>query len=205
MPTYTYPNDGKLHTRYSELVRCTPGQINRVVMEHFGEMVGFSSDHTGLGTERHKDYAEEMIGTKRLPDCFRKEFPQYEHFVVDIVEKELKAEVMPGVVLHSTPDAASSTSLTIIDFKVTSQEAKRWSASKQILVYAWQLHIRDIPIERSLFLIEQWNPQKTKILRYDVVEREITPDDIAEAYEWICSRCTTLREAIDQHHARQQA
>jgi hypothetical protein len=54
MADYTYTADGKLHTRYSELIRCTPGQIDRVVWERIHPGHRAETEHMGFGTLRHE-------------------------------------------------------------------------------------------------------------------------------------------------------
>lgn len=197
MGLYTYPNDGRVHTRYSELVKCTPGQIERVVAERFGDIPPFSSSHTAIGSIRHEMYAAEIEELGLLPSCFRKACPQYSDVKIEMFEQELKAQIFKDVVLHSTPDAVSSSSGILFDFKVTTQEAKKYAASKQVLVYAFQLLLRGIEIKEVVFLIERWNSEKTEILGYDCASKLITKEEILEVKDWLKSRTEILLSAIE--------
>lgn len=197
MPTYSYPNDGRLHTRYSELVRCTPGQIDRVIDEKFGLTTPFSSEHTALGSVRHEMYAEEMRGSKRIPECFCKEYTYDAR--VDMVETELKAEILPGVVLHSTPDAVDTDNGIVFDFKVTTLDAKKWNASKQILTYAYQMHLRGVDVSYSVFLIEKWNSAKTEILGYQSTIQLLPREKVLGVLPWLQDRAMYLQEKITEY------
>jgi hypothetical protein len=199
MPEYQYPNDGKTHTRYSELVKCTNGQVRKVVQERFGELSPFSNGHTGLGQVRHDMFQDEITKTHRLPKCFLDEVEackKYSDVEIDVVEKHYESEIFKNVVLHSTIDAASTKSGIIFDFKMTTQSAKKWASSKQILVYAYQLILRKVEVKTAVFLIERWNSEKTEILGYECIEIEITPEKVLEVKEWIKSRVELLLTEI---------
>ena len=142
-------------------------------------------------------YAQDIENTGLLPNCFRKAAPQYANVKIEQFEQEMKAEIFKGVVLHSTPDAVSTSSGIIFDFKVTTQEAKKYAASKQVLVYAYQLLLRKIEIKEVVFLIERWNSEKTEILGYDSVSKEISRENVLEVRDWLKSRTEILLSAIE--------
>lgn len=202
---YEYPQDGRLHTRYSELSRCTlpssrgSGQLIRVVKERFGEIQPFSSDHTGLGSTRHEMYSDEIGETHKIPQCFSAKCPEYTGVNIDMSEQELKAEIFDQVVLHSTPDAVSSESGIIFDFKVTTAKAEKYKASKQLLVYAYQMLLRGITVSEIVFLIENWNSEKTAILGYDYYSQKITFEDVVGVKPWIKERCEVLLAGMEAY------
>ena len=41
---YNVKNDGKLHTRFSDLMRATPHQVENIIKEQLGEKERFKSD-----------------------------------------------------------------------------------------------------------------------------------------------------------------
>lgn len=200
MPSYTYPNDGRIHTRYSELVKCTPNQIRRVVMERFGDLTPFSNAHTSLGDERHQMFQEETSETKRIPKCFWEKCPDYKELEIDVVERHYATEIYKGVVLHSTIDQASTSGGVGIDFKMTTQEAKRFKPSRQLKVYVWQLLVRNIPIHEIAYLVERWNSEKSRIIGYDCFSEQIDPEQVKEEVkEWIRPRVELLLSAIKSY------
>lgn len=199
MPEYEYPQDNRIHTRFSELVKCTPGQIRNVVLERYGLIPHFSSPHTGIGSTRHEMYEEEMYGTGRIPECFLDVCPQFKDVAIRFIEKEFKAEIFKDVVLHSTPDAISESDGIIFDFKVTSQEAKKYKASRQLLVYAYQMFIRKIEIKKVVFLIEKWDKAKTEIIGYDCYAEDIDREKVLEVKAWLKDRVEILLAGLEAY------
>jgi hypothetical protein len=188
MPAYEYPNDGNIHVRQSDLSRCTPGQIKRLVMEKMGELTPFSSGDTSFGSDRHDMLEEEVRETKRLPKVFLQECAipaHYKNIEIDMVEQKMVTEIYPGVIFHCTPDAVSSSYGLIADWKITTQLAKKYASSKQLMVYAYILMLRGISIKEYAFLIERWDKdpvtgEKNHILEYDCYIREIFEEDIRD-------------------------
>src|SRR5688572_17166342 len=100
MPMYTYPNDGKIHSRYSELKLCTPNQIDRLMAIKNHELDPFYSEHTAFGTDRHSDWEQETRQTGQLPACFQS-LPATKQVAIESIEQEYAVELVRGVVVHS--------------------------------------------------------------------------------------------------------
>lgn len=109
---YQIKDPSKVHTRYSELLRCTTKQIHEVLDERQGlkkEFKGTTS--TSFGKLRHDMFMEESQKTGKTPSVFDRSFD------VQMVEEEIETEIIPGVILHSRPDAFSINQATVIDYK----------------------------------------------------------------------------------------
>lgn len=187
---YTYEDDGKIHTRYSDLVRCTNGQIGKVVMEQEGQATKFVNIATAHGTVRHQMFSEEIKETGKIP-------PQ---FGIDLScpaensEKELAVEMFPGVVIHGQIDSFNDD--WIGDFKTTGKGAVAYRSSKQILFYAWLLSAYGIKINNSYYFCEIWDPEREKILKYEYYEKEIKEKDIEYIKNWAWERVQRLARGL---------
>jgi hypothetical protein len=102
MSDYTFTDDNKLHTRYSELVKCTPGQIDRVIWERKNPGYRTETEHMGFGTLRHSMFEAEARETGLLPACFGQG-----NISADYIEHEFTTEIWQGLIVHSRPDAVS--------------------------------------------------------------------------------------------------
>lgn len=111
MADYLIAEDGKIHTRYTELTRCTPGQIDRVIDERLGLAAKFKSDKLEFGTDRHDMWETEGKRTSMIPECFGLDWP------ISHAEQEFASEILPGIVLHSRPDAVCAQIYTLVDYK----------------------------------------------------------------------------------------
>lgn len=203
MSDYIYADDGKLHTRYSELVRCTPGQIKRVLDERAGRVNRFEGEAMKWGTSRHEMWQEEAEKTGKLPACFGGIHPTVD---LDFVEKEFATEILPGIVLHSRMDAVALTHRTIFDFKTLVAGSfvegvglafKMYEKSVQLPVYAYQIGLHNHRIVRLVYLVEIWNRERTTILGYQAVEKTIKVADIAKIVPWIHGRASLLSAALE--------
>lgn len=205
MPEYRYDQgDGKIHSRYSHLQRCTPGQVDRLVAQMHGEDEEFSSAHTIFGTQRHELWAEESLRTGTLPRCFD-ELPIAAGVRLDHIEQEFATELVRGVVVHSRPDAVSIDEQVIWDYKTTveglhgpEKTIRAYRSSKQALFYALQLQLHGIPITRAIYLCEIWDNDREHILGYRSIVQEITAEKIAEVKGWAIERIVTLKAALRQ-------
>jgi hypothetical protein len=200
MSDYLYSDDGNIHTRYTELVRCTPGQIDRVIEERLNPNKRFKSDKLDFGSDRHEMWEEESKQTHRLPACFGLDWP------VSHAEHEFASKVLPGVVLHSRPDAVCADIYTLVDYKTiiadTLAEGSmaaviRYKYAKQLPVYAYQLGLHGIRIKRIAYLVEVWNRNQDEILGYKTIIRDLTMAEIAQCLPWIKDRVVTLASAIE--------
>jgi len=200
MADYLYADDGKIHTRYTELSRCTAGQIDRVIDERLGTRESFKSDNMEFGTDRHDMWENEGKRTGRIPECFGLDWP------ISHVEQEFVSEILPDVVLHSRPDAVCADISTIVDYKTLIADSfamgellavQRYSKSKQLPIYAYQAGLHDIRIKRIAYLVEIWNRQQTEILGYKIITKEFKMKDIGAALPWVRERVAMLVSAIE--------
>lgn len=198
MNRYEYPDDGKLHVRYSELSRCTPGQIDRVVFERLNQVDGFKNEDMADGIERHEMWEAESRRTGHTPAVFKKE----RSFSVPVshIEHSLASEIFPGVVLHSTIDAVAASQQLIVDYKTITGNPMAYGASKQLKLYAWQLAVHDIRITKGAFLCEIWEKDeagaRTKIKGYVIIWQDITLLDMDAARKWCLPRVALLKAAL---------
>src|SRR5687767_12967965 len=119
MSDYLYADDGKIHTRYSELANCTLGSIHKVLDQREGLRKRFENEDTIWGQVRHEMWAEESRRTGLIPECFWDVIPST--LEADYVEKEFATDIMPGVIVHSRPDNVSSD--TVVDYKTLIAES----------------------------------------------------------------------------------
>ena len=74
MADYTYIDDGKIHTRFSELTRCTEKGVVSVVKEKLNlKKRHFGGGILEFGTERHNMFMEEAKKTGEVPQVFQEE------------------------------------------------------------------------------------------------------------------------------------
>ncbi len=204
MNRYEYPEDGKLHVRYSELTRCTPGQIDRVVFERLNEVQGFQSGDMMDGIDRHEMWAAESEVTGHTPDVFKRELGIY--LPLSHIEHQLASEVFPGVVLHSTIDGVSELAATIIDYKTITGDAGAYRSSKQLKLYSYQLALHDIRIKHGMFLCEIWEKdedgKRCKIVGYEAVRSDISMLEMTKAREWALPRVALLKSVLAEAVAK---
>jgi hypothetical protein len=202
MADYTIADDGKLHTRYSELMRCTPGQIDRVIAERNNPGFRTETEHMGFGTLRHEMFEAEARRTGRLPACFHRDAP------ADYIEHEFTTEIWPGVIVHSRPDVASEQLQTVFDYKTVVDGKSGWrkivdgyryqSKQRQLVFYAYQMGLHGIKITNGAFLCEVWNEARDTILRYEVVQFPIMLRDMGAAVLWAKGRVALLQAVLEE-------
>lgn len=202
---YNYPDDGKLHLRYSDLPRCTIGQIDRLIAEHKDPSLRFESDHMKWGTDRHEMWSNEILRTGVIPECFREIEDGRYNVAVSHVEEEFASEIAPGVVMHSRPDAISVIEEAVIDFKTVvdgtngfESNLHKYKTSKQGLFYAFQMALHDIRIKRVIYLCEIWNGERTKILCYRAVVQNVNLMDIANMKYWAIDRVALYKASVQR-------
>lgn len=193
MASYIYPNDGKLHTRYSELVRATPGQMERLLKERYGIFNPSGSYAMDFGSVRHEQFDKICKETGHIPEVFREVLKQ--DLPVTASEYEGQVEIKPGIVIHFTIDAFRKGDY-VGDFKTTCQPTKVWGNKKQLKFYGYMLHLLGMSVKRIIYFIERWDPYKEHILEYDFHEEPFTPENIAEMKEWTDERIFALQEGI---------
>ena len=194
---YNYPQDGKLHTRYHELAKCTPGQIHVVIAERLGQLQPFENDVTFFGSERHGMFEKYIKANATLPKHFDGLLKSKFGLSLDLStaksEQEIASEMFNGVVIHGRPDLFGQD--WIIDFKTTTNP-ERFSSSRQTLFYAWLLQPHGLTITKTYFLFELWNKDRTEILGYECLAKDITDTMLDEINEWALHRARLLYAAL---------
>lgn len=194
MPNYKYPKDGKLHTRYSELVRATPTQIERLVQERLGLVGRFENKAMEFGSYRHRQFDHQSRKTGFLPTVFKETLGK--NLKVTATEYYFETELPGGVVIHSTCDAYLDGDY-IVDYKVTTQDIQVWGSKQQLVFYAYLLGLHGIKIKRTIFLTEVWNKEKNEILCYQKAEHKLAKWKIDMVKDWIDDRVFVLREGTE--------
>lgn len=216
MSDYAYREDGRIHTRYSTLIRCTPGQIDRVIAEMHGAS-RVETEHMSFGTLRHEMLEEEARATGRIPTCFGVKA------AADFIEHEFTTELIKGVVVHSRPDAVSAQQQTVWDYKTVVDGKNGWQENlkgygwrpkynaqrelvdhtvvpstkqHQLQFYAYQMGLHGIRITKGTFLCEIWNRERDEILGYEVIEFPITFRNMASIVLWVKGRVALLQTVM---------
>lgn len=198
---YNVKNDGKLHTRFTDLMRATPHQVENIIKEQLGEKERFKNDILDFGTVRHDMFDKETKQTGMLPVVFREAFPEYKDMQITHAEKEFATELFKNIVIHSRPDGVSVPSATIVDYKTMIEGAggaRRYKNSKQLPFYSFQLGVHNIRIKKYVYLVEIWNKATdteeayTRIIGYDKFEKDIGLIDIGAMKKWAHDRCEVL-------------
>lgn len=195
MPDYNYANDGKIHTRFSELIRCTPNQIDAVIAEREGAR-RIETEAMAFGTERHAMWQEEAEKTQKIARCFGLSWP------VSHIEQEFVSEIMPNVILHSRPDVVCAEVGIIPDYKtvvdgtrgyeVNLAQYKHHAKQRQLRFYAYQLGLHGIRITKGAFLCEIWSAARDTIIGYETVDFNISIYNMSETLSWIKPRAALL-------------
>lgn len=220
MKQYKIRNDGKLHTRYSELTQCSDAGIVRVLQLRAGELKKFTTTSTAFGSTRHEMFEEDVAETGNVPEVFthhevtREEVRatgktpyEYQFLIgsmpVSHCEQSFATELFPGVVIHFTPDEIAAELETIIDTKtmIPSEAGKvnpnKYLKSIQLKLYALLLRPHGITIKKGLFLIEQWTRDYKDITDYHVVPQKIGIMEMGEAQAWAKERVSRLQAGIE--------
>lgn len=194
---YKYPNDGRLHTRYSELVRATPAQVEKLILERFGLSPRFENKYMEFGTFRHKMFDREMKKTGYLPKVFKEVLPRNlkvdgsEYYFETPLTLDLDGEKVE-VVIHSTTDAYKGGDY-IADFKVTTSDENTWGSKQQLIFYAYLLGHHGIKFKRTIYLLERWDEQRRNILDYRKKESKIQKWKLQMVRDWIEDRVFALK------------
>lgn len=208
MADYNYPDDGKLHCRYSELIRCTAGGIETVIAERLEGRRRVETEAMAFGTERHAMWQEEAEKTGWVADCFNVEWP------VSHVEHEFATEILPGVVVHSRPDIVVASKNLLPDYKTVVDGKQGWrytikqyahaTKQRQLKFYAFQLGLHGILIREGAFLCEIWNKDRDTIVGYEIVRFPITLADMAGAVAWAKPRIAMLAATLESYQKSKQ-
>ncbi len=209
MSDYYHSPDNKLHTRFSELGRCTINQVRGVINERLNGSKGFQNEAMLFGETRHELWAEESKETGKIADCF-----PIEPYTATHIEKEFATEILPNVIVHSRPDVVSEPEATVIDYKTIQAETytsgvlkakKSYGSSKQLPFYTYQLGLHDIRIKKILYLVEIWNPERNTILGYTKIEKAVDLAEVATVLPWIKERVSILSSALKEAERKQRA
>jgi hypothetical protein len=195
--------DTRLHTRYSELIRCTPKQIDKVIQERLYPSRRYESEDMAFGTTVHEIYEAEARQTGRVPACFGRDW------AVSHVEHEFAIELLPGVVVHSRPDLVCAEDGIIPDLKTVLDGVHGWrknianyyheSKQHQLQFYAYQLGLHGHLINRGAFLCEVWSDDRSEVISHEVVEFPITMWDMLQALQWAKPRIALLASELERH------
>lgn len=202
MSDYIHADDGKIHTRYSDLVRCTPGQVQRLLSERLDGLERVETADMAFGTERHEMFAQESLRTNFTAACFPTRYD------ATYIEKEFTCEIMQDVILHSRPDVVSLSNSAVIDYKTmvaadmaeANVKANRMygGSAKQLPVYSYQLGINGIMIKKLIYLVEVWDKPRENILGYVEIIKDVNMAEIAKVLPWVFDRCAMLAAAVDE-------
>lgn len=214
------PNDKRLHTRYSELVQCTDSGILRVLQQRAGLVKKFKTKSTEFGSLRHEMFEEDIAETGVVPEVFthnevmKEEVRatgavpyEFQYLIgsmkVSHCEESFATEIIPGVVIHFTPDEIAAADKTILDTKtmIPNKAGKvnpnSYLKSKQLKFYALLLRPHEIMIEKGLFLVEQWNREYTEVTDHHVIPQKIGLMEIGEVQAWAIGKIEILQAGIE--------
>jgi len=192
---YNIKNDGKLHTRFTDLMRATPKQVENIIKEQLGEKERFKNDILTFGETRHNMWQKESEETGMLPIVFREAFPEYKDLQITHAEKEFATELFKNIVIHSRPDGVNVPEAIVIDYKTMVKGAggaRRYASSKQLPFYSFQLGVHNIRIKKYVYFVEIWNADYTEIVGYEKYEKAVGLMDIAAIKKWAHDRCEVL-------------
>lgn len=196
-------NDGKFHTRYSDIARATPASAEGIILERAGLKESFKSQSMEWGTLSHKAFEEESKETGRWPACFGIDLE------ATYVEQEFVMELFEGVVVHSRFDLLSVPDKAIGDVKTMvydprmeiADHAKKYLKHRQLPFYALSAIVNGIDIRWLYYLIEVWTVERDAegrivryidIVGYSTIRREISLTELGLVRAWALERCNTL-------------
>lgn len=201
MPTYDYPDDGKYHTRYSEVIKAqTANGARRVVMERLGLKDKVNTKATDFGTTRHDMWEHEAAETGKSPECFNKHLKK--QWGVYETEQHRATELFENIVIHFTTDLIGTdehsaiseaedgtrkvTGASVIDYKTGTGNRpehyrKLYQGQKQLPTYALLLRPHGIIVKDGHYLIECWDRERKNLEAYLYVHKPIGLKEMADA------------------------
>lgn len=205
MSEYHYPDDGKLHTRFSELKLCTPGSVEAIVRQRLEQTPRFESEHMRFGTTRHELWQEEAEQTHKLPRVFGLDW------AATHIEQEFTTEILPGVVVHSRVDVLCAEQQTVCDYKTVVDGVKGYKknlaqykhGSRQLTFYAFQVGLNGVHVRQGAYLCEIWNQERDTILGYEKIVFPISLLAISNSLEWVKRRAALLLVEMDHYKQTQ--
>lgn len=196
MANYNYADDGRYHTRYSEVTACqTPKQAIAVAKRRLGLVDRYESDIMRFGTMRHDMWEAEARDTGKSPACFK------EHLGVEWgvheTEQHRATELFEGVVIHFTTDLIGlddqsivtkdgAQAVSIIDYKTATGHrvdhyTGYYQGQLQLPSYALLLRPHGIIAKDAHYLLECWDKQRNNLEGYIHVTKKIELADMARA------------------------
>lgn len=210
MATYEYPDDGNLHTRYSELSQClTPAGAYAVAEQKLGIKGRYENEVMAFGTTRHEMWEDEGKETGMTPACFADNL-EFQRFIVE-TEQHRATEIFKGVIFHFTVDAvvlpeqdaphAQSGDHELVDYKTATLNGRGgisvdYSRSVQLPTYALLSRPHGYNVKRGHYLIECWNRERTKLEGYRIVTKDIGLREMAEAKKLLKQGTQNLMNAM---------
>lgn len=181
MPGYDIKEDGKIHTRWSDLKRCTTTHGALTVAK---EMVLGKKRWSGddFGSLRHEMFEEEGKRTGMAPECFKH---CDWHEPVIMCEQQFEMELIPGVILHSTIDTYAPESETVVDYKTftNDEDLKHYGQphkKAQLKTYALQLMNKKYRVKNLRFAGERWDKSREELLGYDTILIPVSTLELAQ-------------------------
>lgn len=204
MTDYIYQNDGKIHTRYSDLLSCTPKSVEHLLDVRQKLVKRYTSDAMDWGSDRHAMWEAEAKETGKLPEIFGLDWK------ADHIEAEFTTELLPNMVVHSRPDVVCLEEKAVVDYKTMVADSLRhgkdkahsaYHGARQLKFYAFQLGMHGIEIRKAVYLVEIWNRDQTEILGYKHIVRELDLKTISSVLPWARERLLCLAEAVAAREA----
>lgn len=188
---YSHSDDGKLHTRYSELVQIAGDNgLERALEVRFGHRKKLDFKGSAFGKARHELLQEEGEVSNKVPEYFG-----IGDVPISFAEKGYAVELFPGVVVHFTADLVSKPAALVGDYKTCQEPEKGWSKrptayslyrhSVQLDIYAYLLGVIGVPIKEKCYMVEYWNRLQTEILGHDYYRAPITLKEKGDARRWL--------------------
>lgn len=200
MATYDYPDDGNIHTRYSELSQClTPAGAYAIAEQKLGIKKRIETAAMRFGTERHKMWEEEGLETGLIPACFADNLDFRRHLVE--AEQHRATEIFKGIIFHFTIDAVIAEPAPV-DYKTATLSSSGklsvdYTKSLQVPTYALLLRPHGYACKSGYYLIEMWNRERTEIMGYRMVEKKIGLHELAQAKQMLKTGTENLLKAMD--------
>lgn len=192
---YRYPKDGKFHTRYSELVRCSNDkQAIKIAELRAGVAIPRSNSQMDFGKQRHEMFKEESLKTGKTPQVFKDNLG-FQLKVVD-VEMHKATELFEDVVIHFTTDAFCKPA-DVVDYKTTSSNGFSYSQTPQGMLYALLMIGQGYDPKKVHYLIERWDRERTQVLKYYHFEKKVTLRELSRVKKWCKQRVELLWAAQD--------
>lgn len=196
MAEYSYPNDGRTHTRYSDLVKCTDAAAAiEIAEQNLGIRVRHDSEAMRFGRDRHEQFKEETDRTGLTPQVFKDELGY--QFEVEINEKTLTSSPFDDVVIWFTIDAVKKGGDRLADYKTSAGNGSEYRSSIQLPIYAFLLLEHKLHPSKGDYLVEQWDKDRTEILGYHLISVDLGLKEYAAAKRWLRSRIGIYRAALE--------